>query len=163
VLNAVFAPDGTRVATASADGRANLWDLKNPRSDTAEYLHGDDVFSVAFSSDGKRLLTASRDKTAKIWRGADSEPDLVLSHGPVGVRAAAFAPGDASVVTGAEDGMVRLWRIRASELVEYMAKASTACLTPAERVRFIGETQKTARPAYEACEAAHGRTAPRHP
>jgi WD40 repeat protein len=159
VLDATFSPDGSSVATASADGRARIWNLNSPQLARRELLHAEDVFSVAFSADGKRLLTASKDATAKIWNIETGEPDLVLSHGLAGVRAAAFRPGDSYVVTGAEDGFVRLWRVGERDLVEFMAKASTACLTPRERVRFLGESADMARSAYEKCEAGHGRVA----
>ena len=115
-----------------------------------------------FSSDGKWLLTASTDNTAEIWGIADAEPHLILSH-TSGVRTAAFRPGDAYVVTGSEDGAVRLWRITTPDLIDYLSKSNTACLTSPERVRYLGEPEKKAASAYAACEIAHKRPAPKVP
>ena len=67
-MNSVaFSPDGTRLATASKDHTARLWDAR-----TGQFLreckgHTNMVTSVAFSPDGTRLATASYDWTARLW------------------------------------------------------------------------------------------------
>jgi WD40 repeat protein len=65
-LAVVFSPDGQRLATASADKTARLWDAANSR-ELLRLPHDDIVWEVAFSPDGQRLATASADKTAQIW------------------------------------------------------------------------------------------------
>ena len=67
VLRVVFSPDGARLATASSDHTARLW---NPESgDLVATLNGHRgaVTSVVFTPAGDRLVTASADRTAKIW------------------------------------------------------------------------------------------------
>jgi WD40 repeat protein len=159
VLGAAFSPDGERVATASGDGKARIWKVNGSTATLQrEFQHSGEVWQVAFSSDGKWLLTASTDKTARIWSTEGGEPHVVLPHVSA-VRTAAFRPGrDSEVVTGSEDGLVRLWRTATGDLIKYLASASTACLEPRERVRLLGKKETKANSAYEACEAAHGRT-----
>jgi WD40 repeat protein len=66
IYSALFSPDGTRVATASADEKVRLWDLQgNLMSDFDK--HEGAVYSVVFSPDGSRILSASADKTVKLW------------------------------------------------------------------------------------------------
>jgi CHAT domain/WD domain, G-beta repeat len=62
----VFSPDGTRLATASDDNTARIWDATTGQELT-RVSHEGRVVGVAFSPDGTRLATASTDKTARIW------------------------------------------------------------------------------------------------
>jgi len=68
----VFSPDGRRLATASADKTARIWDVSSGQ-ELATVTHNDTVYGVAFSPDGRRLATASEDKTVRIWVLSDDE------------------------------------------------------------------------------------------
>src|SRR5262249_50091143 len=67
VWSVAFSPDGTRIATTSADHTARLWDTETGQEITVLKGHGDVVVSAAFSHDCKRLVTASQDHTARLW------------------------------------------------------------------------------------------------
>lgn len=67
-----WSPEGTRIASASRDGTAQLWDLRSGRS-TLSLRHADEVHAAAFSRDGRKLLTASIDGKMKIWNAAPAE------------------------------------------------------------------------------------------
>jgi WD40 repeat protein len=75
VWGLAFSPDGTRLATASADGTAKVWLLtSDPAGDTItgqELLtltgHTDAVSGVAFSPDGTLLATCGADGTARLY------------------------------------------------------------------------------------------------
>jgi tetratricopeptide (TPR) repeat protein len=60
-----FSPDGTRVATASLDKTARVWDAQTGET-LATLNHDDEVRAVSFSPDGTRVATASLDKTARV-------------------------------------------------------------------------------------------------
>ena len=62
-----FSPDGGRVATASYDGTARLWDASSGKELKVLRGHTSSVTAVAFSPDGSRLATASYDRTARLW------------------------------------------------------------------------------------------------
>jgi WD40 repeat protein len=68
VSGAGFSRDGSRLATASADGTVWVWD---PHAGAPEQLvlrgHGGPVSAVAFSPDGARLASASADGTVRVW------------------------------------------------------------------------------------------------
>jgi WD40 repeat protein len=154
VFGAAFSPDGRKVATSSADHQARVWNLDG--SMAWSFSHSNEVWQIGFNFDGQQLVTASLDGAARIWDVEHGVLRLMLSH-PAGLRAAAFRPGGREVVTGSEDGRVRLWRTDVPDLIEYLRRTSTACLTPPERVQFLGETDRKAKSAYNACEAHHGR------
>ena len=62
----VFSPDGTRLATASGDGTARVFD---PATGTehARLIHDRPVRAVVFSPDGAWVATASTDGTARVF------------------------------------------------------------------------------------------------
>jgi predicted HicB family RNase H-like nuclease len=52
-----FSPDGSRIATASADGTAKIWDAKTGRELITLKGHTGGIYCIAFSPDGKLLIT----------------------------------------------------------------------------------------------------------
>ena len=54
-----FSPDGSKLATASDDRTAKVWDAATGEELSTLTGHDDFVASVAFSPDGTRLVTAS--------------------------------------------------------------------------------------------------------
>lgn len=78
ILSMDFSPDGSRLATASSDGTAAIWESETGRrlsrfpdlparpGRVAESLR-EDIFTVRFHPDGVRLLTTSRNRTAAVW------------------------------------------------------------------------------------------------
>jgi len=62
-----WSPDGKRVATASGDQTARVWDAVSGQAVTPALAHEGVVTAVAWSPDGKRVAKASGDKTARVW------------------------------------------------------------------------------------------------
>jgi WD40 repeat protein len=67
LVDAVFSPDGRRLATASIDGTVRIWDLGTGQevlklSDVGRYLS-----SVRFVSDGRCLISSSSDRQIAVW------------------------------------------------------------------------------------------------
>jgi WD40 repeat protein len=58
--------DLVRMATASQDGTAKVWDMARGQALLTLKDHGG-LFSVAWSPDGKRLATASDDQTVLVY------------------------------------------------------------------------------------------------
>ena len=72
----MFAPDGSRILTASYDNTARLWDRDGKPLATLKG-HTDMVTSAVFAPDGGRILTASDDNTARLW-DLDGKPLAIL-------------------------------------------------------------------------------------
>ena len=66
VWGVAFSPDGTRIATASDDKTARVWDSASGH-ELARLAHDDGVWGVAFSPDGTRIATATGGSTIQ-WR-----------------------------------------------------------------------------------------------
>jgi WD40 repeat protein/serine/threonine protein kinase len=107
--NVHFSSDSRRLATASTDGSARVWDTATGAPLTPPLHHKSEVWDVRFSSDGSRIVTASADATARVW---DVETGRALTE-PLRHRAilweAAFSPDGQQILTSSFDGTACLW------------------------------------------------------
>jgi WD40 repeat protein len=109
VLAVAVSPDGSQIATASADNTIRLWNA--PLGSTPRLLggHTDSVTSAFFSPNGTFLLTGSADGTARLWDTRVSKLGPVGSHSG-SVSVVAYSPDGASELSGSADGTAKLWR-----------------------------------------------------
>ena len=98
-----FSPDGLRIATASDDGTAKVWDAKSGRQLLTFDKHTSSVLSVAFSPQGERIVSGSADCTARIWETATGREILKIEGHSRFVQAVAFSPDGRRVLTGSND------------------------------------------------------------
>ncbi|HVK37060.1 MAG TPA: choice-of-anchor D domain-containing protein [Candidatus Kapabacteria bacterium] len=82
VIASAFSPDGRRVAAASWDGTASIWDVATGRrlqrlvagSNPASGGRASRVYHVEFSADGSRVLTADEGSAVRVWDVASGRP-----------------------------------------------------------------------------------------
>jgi len=113
VTAAEISPDGERLLTASTDGTARLWRVRDGAS-LGVMPHRDEVSWADFSPDGSRVLTVSRDGTARIWDGRTAAPiGRAMPHGSP-LLEASWSPGGDRILSKSYRE-VTLWDARTQE------------------------------------------------
>jgi WD40 repeat protein len=111
VLSVAFSGDSRRVATASADFTAIVWDSATGRQLVGLLKHENQVRSAAFSPDGQWIVTASADKTARVWDAQTGEPLTPPLRGLTSLAKAGFLADQSRIVTVADRGSTQVWKL----------------------------------------------------
>lgn len=117
VNSVVFSPDGSKLATASADKTVRVWDVRTGATLLTLRGHDADVMSVAFAPDGKHLLTASLDKTARLWDATTGAALTVFEGHDDAVNAASFSPDGKLIVTASADKTAKVWDVASGDVL----------------------------------------------
>jgi WD40 repeat protein len=110
VWTVVFSPDGKRLATASSDGSARLWDLTT-KNERFVLKHSNPVKRVAFSPDGKRLA-AGAEGELKLWDAVTGQELGSFKGHTATIYSINFSPDGATLATAGKDETARLWEVR---------------------------------------------------
>lgn len=106
VSGVAFAPDGTKLASASFDKTVRLWDVKGAKPLHTYTGHSDFVYAVAFSPDGSWYVTASKDRTGRVVDAATGKGLFTLSGTDQEVLAVAVHPASGQVLAAGLDPQV---------------------------------------------------------
>ena len=126
VYDATFSPDGKRIATASQDKTAKIWDAATGRELLTLTGHTDRITKVAFSPDGKRIATASTDKSAKLW-DAQTGKELMTLQDDQENWMLAYSPDGTRIATGSGSKNAKVWDAVTGKLL-FTLPCQTDCL-----------------------------------
>jgi WD40 repeat protein/serine/threonine protein kinase len=114
---AAFDPSGRKVATASWDCTARIWDVETAKEIAILEGHDDRISWVAFDPGGVRVATASLDWTARIWDIEGRSEPLVLEGHADKVAGVCFSPRGDRLLTASWDRSARIWDARTGETI----------------------------------------------
>ncbi len=116
VLAVAFSPDGTLLASASADHTIALWDVQSGQLLQTLFAHNAPVTSLAFHPTQSLLASGSVDHTIRLWvrqtdaSWAEAENSSGFGH-QASVTALAFHPAGHTLISGGEDHNLSFWDV----------------------------------------------------
>jgi WD40 repeat protein len=150
VTGVAFSPDGARLATASSDTTAKVWDTKTGRelltlTGHAAYAPGGSglpfhgVADVVFSPDGTRLATAGADGSVRVWDAATGAELLTLVSGIGMISDIDFNPdGSRLAIADWTEGLIKVWEI--SQALDTGLEASATAIMGQELFSVAGHS-----------------------
>ncbi|ESL06869.1 notchless [Trypanosoma rangeli SC58] len=109
VFHIQFSPDGTMIASCSADKSVKLWNAADGKFITTFRGHVAPVYHVSWSLDSRLLVSGSRDSTLKLWSVETRELVEDLSGHSDEIFSTDWSPDGQRVATGSKDKKVLIW------------------------------------------------------
>lgn len=122
VVYSSFSPDESKIATASWNGDAKVWDVASgdtlfsvihPKPDT---VSAKPINSVNFNSKGDRIITAGFDQTAVMWNATTGAKIAILKEHTSAVTNAVFNFDGTRVLTSSWDSLAKVWNLDKREM-----------------------------------------------
>lgn len=135
IWQAAFAPDGSRLVTASLDGTARIWDattgaqlavLQHPRDRWGSRAN---ISFASFSPEGDRVVTAG-EEDARVWDLKTGSQIAVLRGHERGLSQAVFSPEGTRVLTVSRgcrdcpDNSARIWNVKDGSVIAILGTHS---------------------------------------
>jgi WD40 repeat protein len=120
VNGVAYSPDGKRVATASSDKTAKIWDAATGHLLLTLHGHTGRINGIAYSPDGARLATAGEDGTVRQWDATNGQ-ELANFQGRSGsINGIAYASDGRRLATANADKTAEVWDVRSGEILSTM-------------------------------------------
>jgi polar amino acid transport system permease protein len=117
VTAVAFSPDGTLLASGSADTTIIFWDLASGKVKWPSEGAWATVTGLFFSTEGDQALSTSKDNKARTMRVTGGKTTGTYEGHLSAVTAAAFGPQTDTIVTAGDDGTLRVWETANQKVV----------------------------------------------
>jgi WD40 repeat protein len=109
IYDLAFSADGERLASASQDKTARIWNVST--GETLHVLKGHEaaVHGIAWSPDGNQIATGSLDNTARIWSSITGQSTAVMREAQDHINTVGWRPDGKVIAAGSKDKAIRLY------------------------------------------------------
>jgi WD40 repeat protein len=148
VNSVAWSPEGARIASASSDHTARVWNAASGLCTAVLSGHADDVNSVAWSPDGARVVTGSFDGTARVFDAGTGALETRLAGHRGDVNGVAWSVDGSTIATASDDETARLWSWRGELLRELRGHSDwvdQVAFSPDGRLLATASLDRTAR------------------
>ncbi len=104
-----FSPDGTKLASASADKFLKITSVPTGKLLRSFEGHTHHVMAVDWKSDGKQLITGGADNVLKVWDFDSGEQIRTLQAAGKQITSVCWVAGKPEVIGASGDSQVRVW------------------------------------------------------
>ena len=111
IYDAVFSPDGKRLATGGWDHVIRIWSTDSGKLEMTLRDHSTEIYCLAFSPSGETLASgsANNDSAIRLWNIANGTLLSTLTGHQNVVHDLAFAPDGERLASVSYDKTVRIW------------------------------------------------------
>ncbi|KAJ5593650.1 hypothetical protein N7537_010554 [Penicillium hordei] len=142
-----WSQDGRRLASASKDKTARIWDSTTGQCISVLRGHEDELHSIdsiAWIQHDERLASASNDKTIRIWNPVTGQCISTLRGHGNQIRTIAWSPDFMQLASGSFDKTVRVWDPNTGQCLAILEGhknnvSSVAWLPPSRRLASVSE------------------------
>jgi WD40 repeat protein len=144
VTSIAYSPDGTWLASGSADRTVKLWD-PGAGSLRQTLRHSHQVLAIAFSPDSTKFASGGYNYQATLWDTATWEQQRTLRERGHTVLALAFSPDSQTLASAGRDNRVKLWNVDTGESLRDML----GHLADVNAVTFVHEGRTVVSGSYD--------------